>query len=72
VLFEVLDADDLPVRQSKQRALADFQAGQSLYEARDFLGAIDHLERVLTRNPSDTVVEVLLERARRFAGSGGA
>jgi class 3 adenylate cyclase len=69
VLYEVLDADDLPSRQSKQRALPDFEKGQSLYEARDFSGAIGHLERALIRNPSDTVVEVLIERARRFAGT---
>jgi two-component system sensor histidine kinase ChiS len=69
VLYEVLDAHDLPVRQAKQRALADFEKGESLYEARDFSAAIGHLERALTRNPSDTVVEVLLERARRFSGT---
>ena len=69
VLYEVLDACDLPTRQAKQRALADFEKGEALYEARDFSGAIHHLERALARNPSDTVVEVLLERAHRFSGT---
>jgi two-component system sensor histidine kinase ChiS len=72
VLYEVLDAHDLPARQAKQRALADFEKGESLYENRDFSGAIGYLERALARNPSDTVVEVLLERARRFSGAAGA
>ena len=36
VLYEVLDAHDLPARQAKQRALADFEKGELLYEARDF------------------------------------
>ena len=72
VLYEVLDADDLAVRLSKQQALVDFEAGQSRYEARDFLGAIGHLERALACSPSDTVVEVLLERARRFSGAAEA
>jgi two-component system, sensor histidine kinase ChiS len=72
VLYEVLDADNMSARLSKQSGLADFEAGQSLYEARDFLGAIGHLERALARNPSDTVVEVLLERARRLSGTAEA
>ena len=69
VLYEVLDADEPPARQAKQRALADFEKGELLYEARDFPGAISHLERALARNPADTVVEVLLERARRFSAT---
>jgi two-component system sensor histidine kinase ChiS len=72
VLYEVLDAPDLSIRQAKQRALADFEKGESLYEARDFSGAIGHLERALVRNPSDTFIEVLLERARRFSGMAEA
>jgi PAS domain S-box-containing protein len=72
VLYEVLDAHDPPARQAKQLALADFEHGESLYEAHDFLGAIGHLERALARDPADTVVEVLLERARRFAGAAQA
>ena len=69
MLYEVLDACDLPARQAKQRALADFEKGEALYEARDFSGAIHYLERALARNPSDTVVEVLLERAHRCCGT---
>lgn len=72
VLYEVLDAHDLSARRAKQRAQADFEKGEVLYEARDFRGAIGHLERALASNPSDTVVEVLLERARRFAGTAEA
>jgi two-component system sensor histidine kinase ChiS len=72
VLYEVLETDNPSARLSKQSALADFEAGQILYEARDFMGAIGHLERALARNPSDTVVEVLLERARRFSGTAEA
>ena len=72
VLYEVMDADDRSARLSKQRTLADFEAGQACYEGRDFPGAIDHLERVRTCDPSDTVVEVLLERARRFSGDAAA
>ena len=72
VLYEVLDAHDPPTRQARQHALADFEKGESLYEARDFLGAIGYLERALAPNASDTVVEVLLERARRFSGTAEA
>jgi two-component system sensor histidine kinase ChiS len=67
VLYEVLDADDGPARLSKQRTLEEFEAGQSRYEARDFKDAIGHLEQVLINNPADTVVELLLERARRLS-----
>jgi two-component system sensor histidine kinase ChiS len=72
VLYEVLDADDLSARLSKQRALVDFEAGQSRYEARDFHGAIDYFERALAHHPSDTVVGVLLERARRLSEAAEA
>ncbi|WP_061024780.1 PAS domain S-box protein [Bradyrhizobium sp. CCH5-F6] len=68
VLYEVLDADDLPEREAKQRALPDFEKGELLYEARKFQDAIAHLEQALARNQSDTVVQLLLERSRRFAG----
>ena len=56
MLYEVLDAHDLPCRQAKQRTQADFEKGESLYEARDFSGAIGCLERPSAYNPSDTVV----------------
>jgi two-component system sensor histidine kinase ChiS len=72
VLYEVMDADDRLARLSKQRTLADFEAGQACYERRDFPGAINNLTRVRTCDPSDTVVEVLLERARRFSGDAEA
>lgn len=68
VLYEVVDADSPPDREAKQRARPDFEQGEALYEAGKFSDAIDYLERALARNPSDTVVQLLLERARRFAG----
>lgn len=68
VLYEVMDADDRAAVRLKRQSLADFEAGQSCYEERNFPGAIAHLERARARDPSDTVVEVLLERARRFSG----
>ena len=67
VLYEVLDADDSASRAAKQGAMSDFEAGLKCYESFDFAGAIRHFERALAAAPSDTVAQVLLDRARRFA-----
>ena len=67
VLYEVLDADTLERRAAKQRSQMDFEAGLSRYDALDFAGAIDCFERTLVATPSDSVAQLLLERARRFA-----
>jgi two-component system sensor histidine kinase ChiS len=67
VLFEVMDADPPDRRAAKLRGLADMDIGLSRYEEADFSGAIDAFERVLAILPTDTVAQLLLERARRLA-----
>jgi PAS domain S-box-containing protein len=68
VLYEVLDADTPEGCAAKRRSQADFEAGLSRYETLDFAGAIDCFERTLAAAPFDSVVQLMLERARRFAG----
>ena len=70
VLYEVLDADDLNSRAEKQRALPDFEAGLSHYEALDFVKANGYFERALVNAPSDSVVQILLGRTKGFIESG--
>jgi len=70
VLYEVLEADEPSRRAAKQLALPDFEAGLSRCEALDFTAAVDYFERALEALPTDSVVQVLLERARRFAQDG--
>ena len=70
VLYEVLEAEEPVRREAKQRTMPEFDAGLSCYESLDFIGAIAHFERALAKLPSDSVVEVLLGRARRFAQEG--
>ncbi len=70
VLYEVLKAEEPGRRAAKERALPSFEAGLSCYEALDFAGAVPHFERALAAVPSDSVVTLLLERARRFANEG--
>jgi hypothetical protein len=70
VLYEVLEADEPVRRAAKQRALPEFEAGLACYEALDFTAAVDHFERALASLPSDSVAQVLLDRARRFAEEG--
>ena len=72
VLYEVLDADTLDRRAAKQRSQMDFEAGLSRYDTLDFAGAIDCFERTLVTTPSDSVAQLLLERARRFAREPGS
>lgn len=68
VLYEVLDAEAPERRAAKRRSQADFEAGLSRYEALDFAAAIDCFERTLVAAPFDSVAQLMLERARRFAG----
>jgi two-component system sensor histidine kinase ChiS len=70
VLYEVLKADEPDRQAAKERALPSFEAGLSCYEALDFAGAVPHFEQALAAVPSDSVVTLLLERARRFANEG--
>jgi hypothetical protein len=72
VLYEVLDADTPERRAAKRRSQPDFEAGLSRYDALDFAGAIDCFERALVAAPSDSVAQLMLERAGRFAGEPGA
>jgi PAS domain S-box-containing protein len=72
VLYEVLDADTPERRAAKQRSQADFEAGLSRYDALDFAAAIDCFERTLAAVPSDSVAQLLLDRARRFAREPGS
>ena len=72
VLYEVLDADTPDRRAAKQRSQTDFEAGLSRYDTLDFAGAIDCFERTLVATPSDSVAQLLLERARRFAREPGS
>ena len=67
VLYEVLDADTPERRAAKQESQAEFEAGLSCYDAWISPRAIDCFERALAVLPSDTVAQVLIERARRFA-----
>lgn len=68
VLYEVLDADTPERRAAKRRSQEDFEAGLSRYEALDFAAAIDCFERTIVAAPFDSVAQLMLERARRFAG----
>jgi len=72
VLYEVLDADTPERRAAKQRNKADFEAGLSRYDALDFVAATDCFEQALATAPSDSVAQLLLERARRFAREPGS
>jgi two-component system sensor histidine kinase ChiS len=67
VLYEVLDADQPDARHAKHRTHAAFESGLAAYESLDFADAVVHFERVLSASKSDSVAELLLERARRFA-----
>jgi Adenylate and Guanylate cyclase catalytic domain len=70
VLYEALEADEPDRRVAKRRASADFEAGLSCYDRLDFKAAIPHFERALVELPSDSVVQLLLERTRRFVEGG--
>ena len=67
VLYEVMDADTPERRAAKLSGLPDLETGLASYEASDFTSAIRAFERALTALPTDSVVQVLLERARRLA-----
>ena len=67
VLYEVLDAEAPERHAAKRRSQEDFEAGLSRYEALDFAGAIDCFERTIVAAPFDSVAQLMLERARRFA-----
>ena len=67
VLYEIMDLDDPSVRLAKLNAVADFEVALSLHEAGEFEAAIIRLEKTLSKNPSDSVAEVLLQRARRLS-----
>ena len=67
VLYEVMDADTPERRAAKLRGLPDLETGLASYEASDFTSAIHAFERALTALPTDSVVQVLLERAKRLA-----
>lgn len=72
VLYEVLDADTPEQCAAKRRSQADFEAGLSSYDARDFAAAIASFERTLATAPSDSVAQLLLERVRRLAKTTGS
>jgi two-component system sensor histidine kinase ChiS len=72
ILYEVLDADTPERRAAKQRSKADFEAGLSRYDALDFVAATDCFEQALAAAPSDSVAQLLLERARRFVREPGS
>ncbi len=67
VLYEVMDADTPERRAAKLSSLPDLEIGLANYEASDFTSAIDAFERALTALPTDSIVQVLLERAKRLA-----
>ena len=67
VLYEVMDADTPERRAAKLRGLPDLEAGLASYDESDFTSAIDAFERALTALPTDSVVQVLLDRAKRLA-----
>jgi two-component system sensor histidine kinase ChiS len=66
VLYEILDADTSANREAKLRALPDFEAALTCYDAHDFPKAVAHLERAISVSPSDSIAQVLLERMRGF------
>ena len=72
VWYEVLDTDTHERRAAKRQGQADFKAGLSRFEALDFIGAIDCFEQTLVAAPFDSVAQLMLERARRFAKDPGS
>ena len=72
VWYEVLDTDTHERRAAKRQGQADFEAGLSRFEALDFIGAIDCFERTLVAAPFDSVAQLMLERAKRFAKDPGS
>jgi len=70
VLYEVMDADTPERRAAKVRGLPDLETGLASYDVSDFTAAIPAFERALTALPTDSVIQVLLERARRLAVEG--
>ena len=71
VLYEVMDADTPERRAAKLRGLPDLEAGLASYDAHDFAAAIDPFKRALVTLPTDSVVQVLLERTQRLAANPG-
>jgi len=70
VLHEVLDAGSPEERAAKAVGKADFEAGLACFEALDFDTAREHFRRALAASPSDTVAQVLLDRATAVGERG--
>ena len=66
-LYEVLDAEPLPLREQKLATAGDFANGLALYYGADFSASVSAFASCLQRCPIDAAAARLLEQARARA-----
>lgn len=69
-IYEVFDADPPELVELKLSTKADLEAGIGAFYGQRFADAIEHLSRVLEVFPGDTITNLYLGRATRFATHG--